>query len=71
MFKNKIFNVISDIDKLHLKFCKRIKRLPMSVKISTLIYKYWLRINSPDYKKQLVGKAVHAGVPIQSGCEIL
>jgi hypothetical protein len=24
MFKNKIFNVISDIDKLHLKFCKRI-----------------------------------------------
>ena len=24
MFKNKIFNVISDIDKLHLKFYKRI-----------------------------------------------
>jgi hypothetical protein len=62
MFKNKIFNVISDIDKLHLKFCKRILgvhpkstnlavlaelgRLPMSVQISTLVIKYWLRINS-------------------------
>ena len=85
MFRNKIFNVISDIDKLHLKFCKRILgvhpkstnlavlaelgRLPMSVQISTLVIKYWLRINSPNYKKQLVGKAVQ--VCIQSGCEIL
>jgi hypothetical protein len=80
MFKNKIFNMISDIDKLHLKFCKRILgvhpkstnlavlaelgRLPMSVQISTLVIKYWLRINSPNYKKQLVGKAVQ--VCIQS-----
>jgi hypothetical protein len=79
--------VISDIDKLHLKFCKRILgvhpkstnlavlaelgRLPMamSVQISTLVIKYWLRINSPNYKKQLVGKEVQ--VCIQSGCEIL
>ena len=79
--------LFSDIDKLHLKFCKRILgvhpkstnlavlaelgRLPMamSVQISTLVIKYWLRINSPNYKKQLVGKAVQ--VCIQSGCEIL
>jgi hypothetical protein len=73
--------VISDIDKLHLKFCRKrilgvhpkstnlavlaeLGRLPMFVQISTLVIKNWLRINSPNYKKQLVGKAVQ--VCIQS-----
>ena len=73
MFKKKFFSTISDIEKLHIKFCKRILgvhskstnlaaiaelgRYPMIIQVSTLAIKYWLRINSPMYENQFVGKA--------------
>jgi hypothetical protein len=76
--------MISDIEKLHIKFCKRILgvhskytnlaaiaelgRYPMIIQLSTLAIKYWLRINSPMYENQFVGKA--ACVCIQSRCPI-
>ena len=69
-FKNKIFN---DIEKLHLKFCKRILgvhskstnlavyaelgRTPLILQISTTVAKFWLRINNPSFKDTLVGEA--------------
>jgi hypothetical protein len=84
MFKKKFFSMISDIEKLHIKFCKRILgvhskstnlaaiaelgRYPMIIQVSTLAIKYWLRINSPMYENQFVGKA--ARVCIQSRCPI-
>ena len=59
--------------KLHLKFCRRVLgvhpkssslavlaelgKLPMSIQISTLVIKNWLRINSLEFKNQLVEKA--------------
>jgi hypothetical protein len=64
-FKNKIFKISNDIEKLHLKFCKRIMgvhpspkstnlavyaelgRIPLILQISTMVTKFWLRINNP------------------------
>ena len=59
--------MISDIEKLHIKFCKRILdvhakstnlaviaelgRYPIIIQISTLVIKYWLRINSSMNEK--------------------
>ena len=76
MFKNKFFSVVSDIEKLHLKFCKRVLgvhskttnlavyaelgRVPMIVQISVSIVKYWLRVNHSLYEEELVGKAAHS-----------
>lgn len=84
MFKKKLFSMISDIEKLHIKFCKRILgvhskstnlaviaelgRYPMIIQISTQVIKYWLRINSSIYENQFVGKA--ARVCVQSRCLI-
>ena len=72
-FKRKLFKTASNIEKLHLKFCKRILgvhskstnsavhaelgRVPMIVQISSLIVKYWLRITNPEYKDTIVGTA--------------
>ena len=73
IFKKKLFNIISNVEKLHIKFCKRVLgvhskstnlaviaelgRYPMIIQISTLVIKYWLRINSRIYEDQFVGKA--------------
>ena len=73
IFKKKLFNIISNVEKLHIKFWKRILgvhskstnlaviaelgRYPMIIQISTLVIKYWLRINSRIYENQFVGKA--------------
>ena len=80
MFRKKFFSMISDIEKLHAKFCKRILgvhskstnlaviaelgRYPMIIQISTQVIKYWLRINSSIYESQFVSKA--ARVCVQS-----
>ena len=72
MLKKKFFSMISDIEKLHIKFCYRILgvhakstnlaaiaelgRYPIIIQISTLVIKYWLRINSLMYENQFVGK---------------
>ncbi len=84
MLKKSFFSMTLDIDKLHIKFCKNILgvhskstnlaviaelgRYPMIIQISTLVIKYWLRINSSMYENQLVCKA--ARVYIQSRCPI-
>ena len=72
-FKNKIFKIYNDAEKLHLKFCKRILgvhlkstnlavyaelgRMPLSTQMCTRIAKFWLRIKSPKFDNTLVGKA--------------
>ena len=73
MFKAKLLKMTSDIEKLHLKFCKRILgvnskstnlavyaelgKVPLILQISTLVAKYWLRIKNPSYNNTLVGEA--------------
>ena len=73
LIKNKIFKIFNDIEKLHLKFCKRILgvhskstnlavyaelgRTPLILQISTTVAKFWLRINNPSFKDTLVGEA--------------
>ena len=65
--------MISDIEKLRIKICKRILgvhakstnlaataelgRYSIIIQIFTLVIKYWLRINSSMYENQFVGKA--------------
>ena len=72
-FKNKIFKIYNDAEKLHLKFCKRILgvhlkstnlavyvelgRMPLSTQMCTRIAKFWLRIKNPRFDDSLVGKA--------------
>ena len=72
-FKNKIFKIYNDAEKLHLKFCKRILgvhlkstnlavyaelgKMPQSTQMCTRIAKFWLRIKSPKFDNTLVGKA--------------
>ena len=72
-FKNKIFKIYNDAEKLHVKFCKRISgvylkstnlamhaelgRMPPSTQMCTRIAKFWLRIKSPRFDNTLVGKA--------------
>ena len=62
MFKKNIFQINSAIEKLHLKFCKRVLgvhskstnmaiyaelgRTPLIVQITKLVVKYWFRIKS-------------------------
>ena len=64
--------MISDIEKLRIKFCKHILgvhakitnlaaiaelgRYPIIIQISTLVIKYWLRIHSSMYGNQFVEK---------------
>ena len=76
--------MISNVEKLHIKFCKRVLgvhskstnlaviaelgRYPMIIQISTLVIKYWLKINSRTYENQFVGKA--ARLCIQSSLPI-
>lgn len=73
IFKQKIFKVISDLEKLQLKFYKRILgvhskttnlavygelgRVPLIIQISSLVIKYWVRIKDNSYHNTLVGKA--------------
>ena len=73
VFKSKIFKFSNDIEKLHLKFCKRILgvhskstnlavyaelgKMPLSIQICAMIAKFWLRIKSPAFDNTLVGKA--------------
>ena len=61
-FKNTIFAIKSDIEKLHIKFCKRILgvhskstnlavyaelgRTPLIIQAYTMMSKFWLRINN-------------------------
>ena len=52
----------------YLAVIAKLGRYPRIIKISTLVIKYWLRINSSMYENQLVGKA--ARVCIQSHCPI-
>ena len=72
-FKNKIFKIYNDAEKLHLKFCKRslgvhlkstnlavyaeLGRMPLSTQMCTRIAKFWLRIESPKFDNTLVGEA--------------
>ena len=69
MFKNKMFKLTNEIEKFHLKFCRRILevhskstnvavyaelgRLPLLVPISVEIVKYWLNIMDLTCKKTL------------------
>ena len=62
IFKSKFFKIINEIERIHLKFCKRILgvhskttnltiyaelgKVPLIVQISTLVVKYWIRISS-------------------------
>lgn len=73
VFKQKLFSIMNDLERLHLRFLKRILgvhkkstnvsiyselgRVPLIVQISTLVAKYWMRINNPLYNSTLVGKA--------------
>ena len=73
MFKNKMFKLTNEIEKFHLKFCKRILgvhskstnvavyaelgRLPLIVPISVQIVKYWLNIMDLTFNETLVGEA--------------
>ena len=71
MFKNKMFKLTNEIEKFHLKFCKRILgvhskstnvyaelgRLPLIVLISVQIGKYWLNIMDLTFNETLVGEA--------------
>ena len=75
MFKKKIFQINSAIEKLHLKFCKRVLgvhskstnmaiyaelgRTPLIVQIAKLVVKYWFRIKSSLFSNTLVGKAAN------------
>ena len=72
-FKTKIFKLTNDIERLHLKFCKRILgvhskstnlavygelgRAPLITQIATFITKYWLRIKSSTFSDTLAGEA--------------
>lgn len=72
-FKTKIFKLTNDIERLHLKFCKRILgvhakstnlavygelgRAPLIIQIATLITKYWFRTKSPTFTDTLAGEA--------------
>ena len=73
VFKSKIFKLSNNVEKIHLKFCKRILgvhskstnlavyaelgRMPLSIQICTRIAKFWLRIKSPTFDNTLAGKA--------------
>ena len=81
-FKQKFIKSVAVIEKLHLKFCKRVLgvhskasnaavyaelgRTPLIVQVSTLVIKYWLRITNPIYKDSLVGKAASLCVRLPS-----
>jgi hypothetical protein len=76
MFKKKNFQINSAIEKLHLKFCKRVLgvnpkstnmaiyaelgRTPLIVQIAKLAVKYWFRIKSSLFSNALVGEAANA-----------
>ena len=73
MFKNKMFKLTNEVEKFHLKFCKRILgvhskstnvavyaelgRLPLIVPISVQIVKYWLNTMDFTFNESLVGEA--------------
>ena len=73
IFKSKFFKIINEIERIHLKFCKRILgvhskttnltiyaelgKVPLIVQISTLVVKYWIRISSTYFNKTLSGEA--------------
>jgi hypothetical protein len=72
-FKTKFFSVVNKMESLQLKFFKRILgvhsksanlavygelgRVPLIVQISTLVTKYWIRIQAPNDMNTLVGEA--------------
>ena len=76
MFKNQILRINSEMEKLHLKFCKRVLgvhskstniavfgelgRTPLIFQIAKLVIKYWFRIKSPSFSNTLVGEAAKA-----------
>jgi hypothetical protein len=73
IFKSKIFKVINEIERFHLKFCKRILgvhskttniaiyaelgRIPLIAQISLHIVKYWLHIKDASFDKTLADEA--------------
>jgi hypothetical protein len=73
IFKSKIFKVINEIERFHLKFCKRIHgvhskttniaiyaelgRIPLIAQISLHIIKYWLHIKDASFDKTLADEA--------------
>ena len=73
IFKSKFFKIINEIERIHLKFCKRIlgvhskttnltiyaelEKVPLIVQISTLVVKYWIRISSTFFNNTLSGEA--------------
>ena len=73
IFKSKIFKVINEIERFHLKFCKHILgvhskttniaifaelgRIPLLAQISLHIVKYCLHIKDASFDKTLAGKA--------------
>ena len=73
MFKNQILRINSEMEKLHLKFCKRVLGVyskstiiavfgelgwtPLIFQIAKLVIKYWFRIKTPSFSNTLVGEA--------------
>ena len=80
-FKTKIFKITNQIEKLHLKFCKRILGVhstnlavygeigwtPLIVQIATFIAKFWCRIKSPTLTNNFASDA--ARVCMQSNLQ--
>ena len=73
LFQKRFFSVVNKMESLQLKFFKRILgvhskstnlavygelgRVPLIVQISTLVTKYWIRIEASNYTNTLVGEA--------------
>lgn len=82
LLRKKFVGVSFLFEKLHLKFCKRVLgvhskasnvavyaelgRVPLTVQVSSLIVKYWLRITNPLYKETLVGEAANLCIKLNS-----
>ena len=76
MFKSQILRNSGEIEKPHVKFCKRILgvhakatnitvngelgKTPLIIQIAKLVVKYWFRIKSPLFSNTLVGEAAKA-----------
>ena len=81
MFKSRILRISSEIEKLHLKVCKRILgvhakgtniavyeelgKTLLFTQIAKLVVKYWLRIKSPLFSNTLVGKSAKASMELK------